>query len=265
MKEKQRLYLKSIELRATETEGKQFVSGTIPYNSKSVPLGWSGFTEIIDRTAFDKTLADKAEVRALFNHDDSRILGNTRSGTLTLESTDEGLTCSCELPDTSYAHDLYEVVSRGDVTTMSFGFIPVKVEKQEKNTRVLKEVKLEEVSFGVPCPAYPETNSAAYTRSLMKRKIDVDIDVLTDILSKEELTPDDAKVIEKMIADLGSLLPAKEPEKEAAPEGDAREEEPPATPPEEGASGKEEALIELIDTIIETSLEMEEELEESVA
>ncbi|MDR1876131.1 MAG: HK97 family phage prohead protease, partial [Flavobacteriaceae bacterium] len=173
MKKKQNITFKNLELRAQETEGKKYIEGIIPYNSRSVPM-W-GVTEIIDRTAFNKTLKDKNEVRALWNHDDSHILGNTKSGTLALENTDDGLVCRCELPNTTYANDLFEIIERGDVKTMSFGFNPVKWSDSENGKlRTLKEVALQEVSYGVTFAAYPETNSKTIMRGFMKRNIDIE-------------------------------------------------------------------------------------------
>jgi len=145
--EKRNLSFKDIEVRSIfeETSGKKFVEGIIPYNSRSVPM-W-GITELISKTAFRKTLSDGAEVKALWSHDEQKILGNTRSGTLALENAENGLICRCELPDTSYANDLYEVIKRGDCTTMSFGFLPVKwTDDAEAKTRTLREVNLKEVA-----------------------------------------------------------------------------------------------------------------------
>jgi HK97 family phage prohead protease len=157
-REKRKLSFKDIEIRSTDNEGKRFIEGIIPYNSKSIPI-W-GTTEIIGRTAFNKTLSDKSEVRALWNHNDNYILGNTKAETLLLENTDTGLICRCELPNTSYANDLYEIIDRGDVKTMSFGFTPIKWEENDKGKlRTLKEVQLHEVSFGVTFPAYQERTS----------------------------------------------------------------------------------------------------------
>jgi HK97 family phage prohead protease len=183
MKKKQNIIFKNLTIRSDETESKKYIEGIIPYNSKSVPM-W-GITEIIDRSAFNKTLKDNKEVRALWNHNDSHVLGNTKSGTLALENTDDGLICRCELPNTTYANDLWEVVSRGDVKTMSFGFIPVKWQDADNGKlRTLKEVSLQEVSYGVAFPAYPETDSQTYMRGFMKRNID--IEEVNEILEKEE-------------------------------------------------------------------------------
>ena len=202
-KEKRNLVFKDIEVRSIEEEGKRFVTGLIPYNSKSVPM-W-GTTEIIAPTAFNKTLADKSEVRAFFNHDDSKVLGSTKSETLELENTEIGLICRCELPNTSYANDLYEVINRGDVKTMSFGFIPQKFEDSEGGKiRTLKEVELLEVSFGVAFPAYPETNSIVDMRGFKKRNIDAN--KLNVIFEKETLEKEDKIIINKIIESLRNLI-----------------------------------------------------------
>jgi HK97 family phage prohead protease len=153
-------------------------------------------------------LADKTEVRALWNHNDSYILGNTKSNTLILENSDNGLICRCELPNTSYAADLYEIISRGDVKTMSFGFIPVKWTDSDKGkTRTLKEVELLECSFGVTFPAYPETNSQTFMRGFMKRNIN--IESVNEILEKDELTEEDIAILKNTISEIDKIITEK--------------------------------------------------------
>jgi len=202
-KEKRNILFKDIEIRSSNNEGKKIVEGIIPYNSKSVPM-W-GTVELIDKTAFNKTLADKSEVRALLNHDDSKILGSTKAETLILENSDNGLLCRCELPNTSYANDLFEVINRGDVKTMSFGFTPIKwLEDDKGKSRTLKEVQLHEVSFGVTFPAYKETSSIVYMRGLEKNNID--IEKLNETLEKEELKDDDKIIIQNTVNSLNSIL-----------------------------------------------------------
>ena len=209
-KEKRNLTFKDIEIRSSNDDGKKYIEGLIPYNSKSVPI-W-GTTEIIGRTAFNKTLSDKSEVRALWNHNDNYVLGNTKSETLTLENTDTGLICRCELPNTTYANDLYEIIDRGDVKTMSFGFTPVKWEENDSGKlRTLKEVKLHEVSYGVTFPAYQETTSLTYMRGLNKRNID--IEKLNEVLEKENLDNNDELIIKQTVDILSNLI--KKPEQEA--------------------------------------------------
>lgn len=136
--------------------------GLIPYNSKSVDLG--GFQEIVTPSAFLETLRQGIDVKALFAHDVARPLGRVKNGSLRLRNTPEGLECIAILPDTSYAADLYELVKRGDVNTMSFGFNQAKTkEKTEggKTVSYLLSVNLLEVSFGVVFPAYEATSTSA--------------------------------------------------------------------------------------------------------
>jgi HK97 family phage prohead protease len=202
-KEKRSIEFKDIEVRSTENEGKKFVEGKIPYDSKSVPM-W-GTTEIIAPTAFNKTISDGTEIRALWNHSDTYILGSTKSRTLTLENTNTGLICKCELPNTSYANDLYEIINRGDVKTMSFGFTPVKWEENDNGkTRTLKEVQLHEVSYGVLYPAYEKTTSKTYMRGLEKNNID--IDKLNEVLEKQEINDNEKLIIKETVDKLNSIL-----------------------------------------------------------
>jgi HK97 family phage prohead protease len=260
-KEKRNITFKNLSIRSTETDGKKHIEGIIPYDSKSVPM-W-GVTEIIDRSAFNKTLKDKAEVRALWNHDDSYILGNTKSGTLDLEDSEDGLICRCELPNTSYANDLYEIVTRGDVRTMSFGFRPVKwIDDNNGKLRTLKEVSLEEVSFGVTFPAYPETNSKTYMRGFMKRKID--IESINEILEKEELTEEDLVALQEAIDALNKIVNENKLQEE--PEADRAEPPKKDTPnnadtspePKEEDEKKETIKQEIL-TLIDTLFEIEKE------
>jgi HK97 family phage prohead protease len=267
---RKQLTFKNLQIRSNETDGKKYIDGIIPYNSKSVPM-W-GITEIIDRTAFNKTLADKAEVRAFINHDDSKILGNTKSGTLVLENTDDGLICKCELPNTTYADDLFEIISRGDVNTMSFGFMPIKW-LDNGQTRTLKEVKLEEVSFGVTFPAYSETFSQTAMRGLKKTmkiiKRTIDFEALNAILEKEELTEDDIKQLEDLVASINEVI-GKKKEAEAEPKEPAEQREENATPEKEGTSADKEKEVEelsLLQTAIELDLidveQLKKEIEET--
>lgn len=200
MKKKIERTLKNIKTETRENAGERWIVGTIPYNSKSENLNPYGSPcfEIITPSAFNKTLADNAEVRALFSHDNEKVLGSTKSGTLILENTPEALVCSCKVPNTSWGNDCWEVINRGDITTMSFGFIPFEVETQG-NVDYLKSVKLEEVSFCVANPAYKATNSFSSIRSL--------IDDIEE--NKETLTNDE---IISIIKSLKELLPEEERE-----------------------------------------------------
>ena len=128
------------------------------FNSQSQDLG--GFKEVIAPGAFAADLQNTPDVRALFNHDESLILGRTKSGTLTLSEDGTGLFWSCVLPDTAVARDLAVSVERGDVDQCSFGFICLDDEWELSEGMPLRTVKtaaLFDVS-AVTYPAYEATS-----------------------------------------------------------------------------------------------------------
>ncbi len=159
------------DVTTVEKEGKRYIVGLIPYDSLSVDLG--GYYERIQRGAFNKTLSDGFDVKALLNHDDSKILGRVKNGTLKLEDTADGLRCTLEVGNQSYANDLWESNTRNDVNTMSFGFRVIKDDWKVdggNKYRSLNEVSLLEVSFGVTFPAYQETVSQTVLRSIFEKR-----------------------------------------------------------------------------------------------
>ena len=144
------------------------------YNSWSKNLG--GFREQIAPGAFTRSLNAKADVKALFNHDPSAVLGRTKSGTLKLSTDSKGLCFRCDLDKTSQAHrDLWASVKRGDVDECSFSFtVPAGGDDWTEGTdpetnarcsfRTLKNVDLMDVSV-VTYPAYNETSAGARSKS----------------------------------------------------------------------------------------------------
>lgn len=182
-------------------DGKQRLIGKIPYNSKSE---FMGFYEYISPTAFNKTLSDGADVKALWNHDTAKVLARVKNGSLILRNQDDGLYCEALLPDTSYARDAFSLVKDNYVQTMSFGFTPIQEKVEIENgseVRYLTEVKLSEISFGVPFPAYESTDSVA--RSLRG----INIEKLTDVLGKTTFEQNDFDDIKTTISALNELLP----------------------------------------------------------
>lgn len=167
--------LKARELRAEKSdEGKRYLSGyAANYNVLSDDLGW-GMRERIMPGAFTRAIKEKQDVRHLINHDPTLVLGRTKAGTTELSDDAKGLKFRTELPDTSYAADLYASVDRGDIDECSFGFVAVRTawieepdpedEKRIRCIRELHDVDLFDVST-VTYPAYPGTNTEA-ARSL---------------------------------------------------------------------------------------------------
>lgn len=154
------------EMRLDESEGGKTVEGyAAVFNSLSEKM--FGFREKIDPGAFSS--ADMSDTRALFNHDPNLLLARTSSGTLSLSIDDKGLKYRFDLPNTTAGRDLGELLTRGDITQSSFGFIIGEDEWQEKRnddgevesvTRIIKKVsRLMDVS-PVTYPAYPDSTVA---------------------------------------------------------------------------------------------------------
>lgn len=129
------------------------------FNQLSQPLLF-GMRERIRPGAFRATIANGADVRALFNHDPSQILGRNKAGTLKLEEDNIGLRYVIDPPNTTVGRDVVENIRRGDVTQSSFGFRSVDEEYKKENgqwVRELVSVELFDVS-PVTYPAYTGTS-----------------------------------------------------------------------------------------------------------
>lgn len=166
MKKREQRFVQARELRVRRSEGSSPVleGYAAVFGALSQDLG--GFQETIQAGAFEETLADRADVRCLFNHDESLILGRTKSKTLALREDTTGLFFSCDLPPTTVANDLAISVERGDVDQCSFGFYCVSDDwKLVEGTPVRTVLKAElfDVS-AVTYPAYLDTTCS--TRSL---------------------------------------------------------------------------------------------------
>ena len=219
MKTKEIRSIKLDNVSAQEDGDIRYIYGKIPYNTKSqkMYIGYSNCRfEKLDRNVFHKTLGDKSNVFANYSHDQSKILGSTKSNTLELEDKEDGLYIRCKVPNTSWGNDTWEVISRGDVTTMSFEFIPYDwVDDEVEDTVTLRSAKLEAVAFCVAEPAYLETDSYA---SFRKRNID--LEKLSEAIDEGKVTED----VKKLAKTLNDLI-AKEEER--VKEEKAKEEKEP--------------------------------------
>lgn len=148
------------ELRVqTTADGARTITGTLTYRTESDGLP---FVETVAPGAFADALTPDADVLCLRDHQETILLGRTKSGTLSLRDTDAGLQFTCILPKTNQADDLAASIERGDLDGVSFGFTVPKGgdEWRKKNgvlTRTLTKVNLLEVS---PCSwaAYPSNS-----------------------------------------------------------------------------------------------------------
>jgi HK97 family phage prohead protease len=156
-----------LECRVEAADNKRMVGYAIVFNSLSVDLG--GFREIIAPEAVDRTINEGMDVRALVDHDTSKVIGRTRAGTLELRKDARGMRVTIE-PDLeiSYARDIMRAVARGDVSGMSFGFRVVGDDWNydgKMPIRTVTDMTVSEVSV-VTFPAYERTDVQAALRSL---------------------------------------------------------------------------------------------------
>ena len=158
-----------IEKREFRMENAEYEGNTIRgyaavYNSDSEWMG--GFYEQIARGAFDDVLDN--DTRAYFNHDENLLLGRVSSGTLRIGTDARGLYYEVDLPNTSYANDLVELMKRGDVNQSSFAFLIERdrwEERDGKTYRIIEKVsRLLDVS-PVSQPAYESATSELVTRN----------------------------------------------------------------------------------------------------
>lgn len=150
------------EFRAT-VEGNKLVGHAAVFGQRA---RIRDFDEEIDPAAFDRALTEQQDVVLLANHE-GLPLARRSSGTLRLSTDRTGLRTEADLPDTTLGRDVRELTRRGDLRSMSFGFV---VRSDDWTTtedgmqlRVIRDVDLFDVSV-VTFPAYAGTDLALRNR-----------------------------------------------------------------------------------------------------
>jgi HK97 family phage prohead protease len=117
------------------------------------------YFEVIDRGALDG--ADVSDVIMQLDHQ-GRVRARTSNRTLGIEPDDHGLFTFADLSRSSAARELYEDITSGLITQMSWAFTVDKDEYDKSNrTRVIKRIrKVYDVS-AVSIPANPGTEISA--------------------------------------------------------------------------------------------------------
>ena len=205
--------LSKIETRTTPIEfevredgdGMTFEGYAAVFNTPSEPLP---FIERIAPGAFKRSIDARNDIKLLWNHDTGTVLGSTRAGTMRLNEDERGLRVSATFPNTSAGRDAAELLRRGDVDSMSFGFsVPSGGDEWSNDgaERTLKSVRLHEVSI-VAFPAYSSTAGTTSVRGLDKvaERADVDPDALADAMVKleegKELSEDEGRLLNQAIS-----------------------------------------------------------------
>ena len=195
------------ELRMT-ADGRTMYGLAARYNVDSKP--GLGYTERIAVGAFDRSLASDQDVVALYNHDHNQLLGRRSSGTLRLESVGEGLRFEVDLPESR--DDIRELVARGDLNEMSFGFV---IEADDWTTesgqrvRTLEHVSLRDISV-VTEAQYPTTAvNIRNQNSMDTQALYSELRSLTNqahaILDQETRNAEDQAVLERLTSRMDEL------------------------------------------------------------
>lgn len=171
-----------VRARKGDSGGMVVVGHAAVFRRMSQNLG--GFVECIDPAAFDRSLGDNPDVRALINHKPSMLLGRTRSGTLRLSKDDMGLHYEIDMPDRQDARDLLVSMERGDISHSSFAFRLMpdgdewSLTDDDFPCRTLMAVSIHNGDVSpVTYPAYEDTDSGvagrAYKSLAESRSVDI--------------------------------------------------------------------------------------------
>lgn len=164
--------IQSAEIRADENSenGERFIEGYAALFNQRTLIGSPkyGFYESIKEGAFSDVMGD--DVRCLINHNQNYIIGRTKSKTLEISVDEKGLKFRCKLPKRSYADDLADAISSGDVDGCSFSF---QVKSQEWRWAT-KEGEIDErviTKFSKLLDVAPVTYPAYQGTSVSKRSM----------------------------------------------------------------------------------------------
>jgi HK97 family phage prohead protease len=149
----------AVELRAAS--GRKLEGYAAVFDS---PTTIADFSETVKRSAFRASLASGGDVLALVDHDPTRLLARTSSGTLRLSEDSYGLAFSLDVPNTQLGNDILALAERRDLGGCSFGFRVKDEAWPAKNRRELRAVDLVEISVVQAFPAYSQTSICARSR-----------------------------------------------------------------------------------------------------
>ena len=156
------MYLKT-DFQVRQQDDDKYIEGYFIRFNEETKL-WKGAFEEVDPKAVDDSLKNN-DIRCLFNHDTSIVLGRTGNGTLELKKDDKGLFGRVKINQKDkQAMDILARIERGDINACSFGFNIIKEDIQNRDDGsvkfILREIDLKEVS-PVTFPAYPTTSISA--------------------------------------------------------------------------------------------------------
>lgn len=197
------------ETRVEEKQegGKKLVLRGYPilFNTETTIYDWwyGEVRETILPTALEGT--DLTNVYLVGGHEitPDKVLGRN-SVNMRLEVDETGLFFECELPNTQYARDIYNLIESGLVDGMSFGFACSDQVNSETLTRTITHIdELYEITI-TPFPAYKEASVIVQKERLEKEKQD-ELDKEKE-LEEQKQAEEDEKKKEEALKELEDLL-----------------------------------------------------------
>lgn len=150
-----------VDVRDLDTRGRTVHGYAALYGVESRGLP---HTERIAQGAFTDVLASSdLDVVATLNHDENRVLGRTRAGTLRLSDEERGLRFELDLPNSPTGEDVREAISRGDLDGASFRFKCGEDRWEDRTRTITRVAELHDICVAT-VPAYPAASVELRTR-----------------------------------------------------------------------------------------------------
>jgi HK97 family phage prohead protease len=149
------------ELRAVDEANPRLLRGTAVVYEQPADMGGE-WAEIISPGALTRSLASTRDIKARYEHE--ALLASSSNRTLVLKDGPRGLGVEIDVAKTTTGDDVLELVGRGDIKGMSFGFIvPPGGSRWSRDsgklTRTITDLDLHEVTV-TDNPVYTGTTVA---------------------------------------------------------------------------------------------------------
>lgn len=167
----ERLWAANLEVRAAEGRRPTLVGYAALFNVETERF--DDFFEKIAPGSFTRTLKENPDVFAFAQHDQSRVIGRTKAGTLELREDKKGLLATITPPNTTLGNDIIEDVRSGNIDGLSIGFLAVKASFEidgRREIRTLEDVDLVEISV-VTMPQFEDATVSVRSRDVWRNAL----------------------------------------------------------------------------------------------
>ena len=195
----------TFELRAADSDRIRIEGYAATFGQ---PYDLGPFREVIDPSAFNRTLGTNPDVRLLVDHE-GQPLARTKSGTLTLSPDSTGLHMGSDLePSDPDVQRLVPKMRRGDLDQMSFAFkVPNGGDSWGENytLRTLRNVDLHggDVSI-VTYPANENTSVVLRARDLRSAHLAWVDAIVTEIRAGKSISNDNMARLQRVLTALAA-------------------------------------------------------------